>query len=62
MKSCELNIKLEEVEAEALSQLLKRITLDDFRKLSANNDEAYSMKYACDILSKALKDAGFNPR
>ncbi len=62
MSKNQIILELSSEEAEALAQFFKRITLSDYRKLAADNDESYVMKDAGDAVTKALREAGFSPR
>ncbi|MCU7880009.1 MAG: hypothetical protein KZQ66_03635 [Candidatus Thiodiazotropha sp. (ex Lucinoma aequizonata)] len=46
MENIPLVVELQPEEAEALAQLLKRISFDVYRALAINDDEAYVMRYA----------------
>ncbi len=45
-----------------LAQFLKRVGLDDYRRLSVDPDEAWTMLEAGERVRKALADAGYAPR
>ncbi|KQZ32552.1 hypothetical protein [Duganella sp. Root1480D1] len=49
-------------EALALAQFLKRVGLDDYRRLAVDPDEAWTMLEAGERVRKALADAGYAPR
>lgn len=49
-------------EAVALAQFLKRVGLDDYRRLAVDADEAWTMLEAGERVRKALADAGYAPR
>jgi hypothetical protein len=49
-------------EALALAQFLKRVGLDDYRRLAVDADEAYAMLAAGERVRAALVDAGYAPR
>ena len=49
-------------EALALAQFLKRVSLDDYRRLAVEADEAYNMQAAGERIRMALADAGYAPR
>ncbi len=53
---------LSDDEALALAQFLKRMGLDDYRKLSIDSDEAWTMLDAGERLRAALAAAGYTPR
>jgi hypothetical protein len=55
-------VLLTEDEAYALAQMCKRITWDDFKKLSANQSELHAMDLATLKLRRALAEAGIEVR
>lgn len=55
-------VSLPPEQALALAQLLKRMTWSDFKGCSVDDDEAYLMRDAADVLRTALAEAGYNPR
>lgn len=55
-------VSLPPEQALALAQLLKRMTWSDFKGCSVDDDEAYVMRDAADVLRTALAEAGYNPR
>jgi len=57
-----LNIELPEDEAEALSQFVKRVGVEDLKKLAQNEREAYLMLNALLKIQKELEYKGFAPR
>lgn len=61
-KNVEINVSLPPEQALALAQLLKRMTWSDFKGCSVDDDEAYVMRDAADVLRTALAEAGYNPR
>jgi hypothetical protein len=54
--------ELNEEEAIALAQLLKRVTVDDLRRNAQDDGEAYAMFAALTKLQTALAGAGYAPR
>jgi hypothetical protein len=54
--------ELSEPEAYALAQMCKRMTWDDFKKLSANQAELNAMDLATLKLRRALAEAGIEVR
>lgn len=62
MSKHRIPLELTSDEAEALAQLLKRITYTTYRQHAVSDDEAYLMKDAGHAVSKALREAGFYPR
>ena len=57
-----LEIEVTEMEAEALSQVLKRIGHSEIRTLSYDDEEAYNARYALEKIRKSLALQGYNPR
>lgn len=51
-----------DAQAQAFAQFLKRVGLDDYRGVSVDADEAYTMLDAGEILRKALAEQGYAPR
>jgi len=49
-------------QAWTLAQFLKRVGFSDFRVNAQDDDEAYAMRDAADLVRVALRDAGFAPR
>ena len=45
-----------------MAQFFKRVGLDDYKDLSVDVDEAYTMLAAGEIVRKALAEAGYAPR
>ena len=58
----EIKFEIEENQAAALSQVLKRIGFNDIRKLSTSEEETYEAQNALESVRKALAEAGYNPR
>ena len=58
----EIKFEIEENQAAALSQMLKRIGFSEIRKLSTSEEETYEAQNALESVRKALADAGYNPR
>ena len=57
-----ITASLSDAQALALAQFLKRVGLDDYKGLSVDVDEAYTMLDAGEIVRKALAEAGYAPR
>ena len=57
-----LDFDLTPAQALALAQFLKRVGLDDYRRLAVDPDEAWTMLDAGERVRKALADAGYAPR
>ena len=56
------DIEISESQAEALSQVLKRIGWTDIRTLSSSDSEAYDAQYTLKQIREALAKQGYNPR
>lgn len=54
--------ELDESQAMALAQLVKRVGWSEIRRNAVSDDEAYMMRDALGELAKALRDSGFAPR
>jgi hypothetical protein len=54
--------ELEESQALALAQFVKRVGWSDIRQNAVSDDEAYTMRDALGELAKALRESGFAPR
>jgi phosphoribosylformylglycinamidine (FGAM) synthase PurS component len=57
-----IDIEIHDSQAEALSQVLKRIGFSEIRKLSTDDNEAYSAQYALEQIRQSLAEQGYNPR
>ena len=57
-----LTVQLEDNQALALAQLLKRITFSDLRSNAVDHDEAYLMVDAVGQVREALREVGYDPR
>jgi len=53
---------LNEAQADAFAQFLKRVGLSDYRALAVSEQEAYDMLSAGEQIRQALADAGYAPR
>lgn len=53
---------LTDAQAWAFAQFLKRVGLDDYKGLSVDVDDAYTMLDAGEKIRTALADAGYAPR
>ena len=58
----EIKFEIEEDQATALAQVLKRIGFTDIRKLSVNDAETYNAQAALESIRHSLAKAGFDPR
>ncbi len=56
-----LSLELDDKEALALAQFVKRLTWSDLRG-AVDDDEAYVIKDAVDKLQRAMAEEGFSPR
>jgi len=52
----------DEQQATDMAQFLKRCGWQEYRANAVNNDEAYGIKSACEVVQKALAERGFDPR
>jgi hypothetical protein len=57
-----LDFDLTPAEALALAQFLKRVGVDDYRRLAVDSDEAWLMLDAGERVRAALAAAGYAPR
>lgn len=64
MEEKEITIKasMNESQAEAFAQFLKRALFETYRGRAKNEAEAYEMIAAGEILRKSFAEAGFAPR
>jgi len=53
---------MNEDQALALAQFLKRVSFSDFKELATSLDQAYLMQEGALKIADALADNGFNPR
>ena len=61
-KTVRLVVELTDAQAWHLAQFLKRVGFTDFRSNAQDDDEAYAMDEAADLVAVALADAGYAPR
>jgi len=57
-----LEVELTDDQAWNLAQFVKRVGFADVRTNAVDQDEAYAMLEAIDVLAKALRAAGYAPR
>ena len=57
-----VELLLDDAQALALAQLVKRIGWSDMRSLAVSDDEAYLMRDAVSEVAKALAAEGYAPR
>ena len=57
-----LTIELTDEDAWAFAQFLKRVAMDDYRRLAVDGDEACAMRDAGDAIHRALAEQGYAPR
>lgn len=63
MKGIEtLFLELDDKEAMALAQFVKRLTWSEMRACAVSDDETYLMKDAISKLQKVLSEKGYAPR
>lgn len=60
--SITITAALTDAQALAFAQFLKRVGLNDFRALAADDEEADDMLHASDAIRRALSDSGYMPR
>ena len=61
-KTITVTVELPEREAEALAQMVKRMSFDDLLKLAAGHPKAHDMLVALLTVKRALADKGYAPR
>lgn len=57
-----LSAEMNEFQAEALAQFVKRIGWTDMRELASSEDEAFLIREAIDSIRLDLKEKGYAPR
>jgi hypothetical protein len=57
-----VTLHLTDHQAWALAQFLKRLGFDEWRKLAADEDEAYAMREVCELVRMQLAIVGYAPR
>jgi hypothetical protein len=57
-----ITVKLNQTEAMAFAQFLKRAGFSDYRSKSTSDEEAYEVQAAAVQVRNALAKAGFEPR
>lgn len=62
MEKVTISFELDESEADALAEFVKRVGWTEWRQNAIDDEEAYRIKYAFGVLQKALSTAGFSPR
>lgn len=62
IKSVRVELELTADDAWDLAQFLKRVGFQEFRINAADDDEAYRMRDAANLVRKALAQSGFAPR
>lgn len=62
MKTVKIISYMNDDQAQALAQFLKRIGFSDFKQLAVSMDEAYLMQEGALKVADALADNGFAPR
>jgi hypothetical protein len=55
-------VVLDDSNAWAVAQFLKRISIDDIAQLSKGETEAYETQYGLEQIRQALNDSGVAPR
>lgn len=62
MNMIELDVGLSMEQALALAQFLKRVGIDDYRRLAVDQEEAWLMLDAGERVRDALREIGIAPR
>ncbi|MFZ6730643.1 DUF7706 family protein [Undibacterium sp. Ji42W] len=62
MKAVKITSYMNDDQAQALTQFLKRVSFSDFKKLAVSMDEAFLMQEGAMKVADALADNGYNPR
>lgn len=62
MNMIELDVGLSMEQALALAQFLKRVGIDDYRRLAVDQEEAWLMLDAGERVRDALREVGIAPR
>ncbi len=62
MKPIVIRFELTDGEAYTFAQFLKRVALSDYRPLAVDRDEAEMMLAAGEVIRKALREVGYEPR
>jgi len=58
----DVRVQLDEEQALALAQFVKRVGWSEMRSCAVDDAEAYAIRSAVDALQRALAEAGFAPR
>lgn len=62
MKDIQISLTIDDGQAWALAQFLKRTGWSEIRQNAQDDDEAYVMREGIEALQKALAESGFEPR
>ncbi|MGH8846858.1 MAG: DUF7706 family protein [Polaromonas sp.] len=62
MEKVSVQLELDETQALALAQFVKRVTWSEMRACAVDDDEAYLIRAAVDQVARALADKGYDPR
>lgn len=57
-----IHLELNDAQAWALAELVKRIGWTELRQNAVDDAEAYEMRDAVELLARSLADAGVSPR
>lgn len=57
-----ITVELTDEQAWQLAQFIKRSTFDQFRANAMNDEEAYTMIAAIELVAESLREKGFAPR
>lgn len=61
-KTVTITVSLQERDARALAQFVKRVGWSEFRQNAVDDNEAYEIRAAISAVQNALDDIGYSPR
>lgn len=61
-KQINVSLVMTDSQAMALAQFVKRVGWQEFRSCAVDDDEAYEIRSAVDLVQKALAETGYAPR
>lgn len=62
MTTVTVELQLTDDQALALAQFVKRVTWAEMRACAVDDEEAYVIRAAVDLVARALADKGYAPR
>jgi hypothetical protein len=62
MKYVVMQLELTDAQAFVFAQFLKRVGKSDYRAFAVDDDEAYTMLEAGEVIRAALREVGYAPR